>query len=210
MTIPAAYVLSRHSHLSRLPVRQRQTRSGAGVPKLGHGSSYGVSHVVGWVIVIILAALAAAVVIYVLRRILPLGRGFWAAFRWQAARTVVEPSAADDESGLLKAVESGQSALRRLDDARSAIIACYVAMEESLARAGTARAAADTPDELLARAALRGLVTGGAAARLTALFYEARFSSHPMRPAARDAAEQALGELAVSLGDTGVARVRDT
>lgn len=74
-------------------------------------------------------------------------------------------------------------------------------MEQSLAQAGTARAAADTPDELLARAARLGLVRTDAAARLTALFYEARFSSHPMPPAQRDEAQQALAELADSLRD---------
>jgi hypothetical protein len=202
--IPVAYLVSRHAHLSRIPVPPRQTGSPA-VPRHGHDAGY----VAGWVIVIILALLAAAVVIYVLVRVLPLSRGFWAGLRWRAARAVAEPAPADDESDLLEAVQSGRSALRRLDDARSAIIACYVAMEESLARAGTARAAADTPDELLARAAARGLVTGAAPARLTALFYEARFSSHPMRPTARDAAEHALGELAVVLGDANVTRVRD-
>jgi hypothetical protein len=199
VAIPAAYLLSRHAHLRTLPLPPRQTSSSTRLPKAGHD----ISQFAGWVIVIILAALAAAIVIYVLVRILPLGLGFWGGLRWRAARTEVEAAAADDESDLREAVESGQSALRRLDDARSAIIACYVAMEESLARAGTARAEADTPDELLARAAGRGLVTGGAAARLTALFYEARFSSHPMLPGARDAAEQALAELALSLGDAG-------
>ena len=49
-------------------------------------------------------------------------------------------------------MESGRSALRTVDDARAAIIACYVAMENSLAERGAARAVADTPDELLARA----------------------------------------------------------
>jgi hypothetical protein len=78
-----------------------------------------------------------------------------------------------------------------------------VAMEQSLAEAGTARAAADTPDELLTRAAARGLVRGGAAARLTGLFYEARFSSHLMVRSQRDDAEQALADLAASL--TGLA-----
>jgi hypothetical protein len=74
-------------------------------------------------------------------------------------------------------------------------------MEDSLARAGTPRAAADTPDELLARAAGQGLVQGSAAERLTALFYEARFSSHPMLRADRDDAERALAELAAGFGD---------
>ncbi len=44
------------------------------------------------------------------------------------------------------------------------------------------------------------------AARLTALFYEARFSSHPLSRGQRDAAEQALDELAAGLGEAGAAR----
>jgi hypothetical protein len=106
---------------------------------------------------------------------------------------------AEDPEDLREAVESGRLALRTLDDARAAIIACYVAMETSLAERGAARAVADTPDELLARATTSGLVRGTAAARLTALFYEARFSSHPLGRGQRDAAEQALDELAAAL-----------
>jgi hypothetical protein len=105
----------------------------------------------------------------------------------------------EDSEELREAVESGRSALRTVDDARAAIIACYLAMEQSLAERGTARGLADTPDELLSRARARGVVRGTAAARLTALFYEARFSSHPLGPAQRDAAEQALDELAAAL-----------
>jgi len=107
----------------------------------------------------------------------------------------------EDPQDLREAVESGRSALRTLDDARAAIIACYVAMEASLAERGTARAVADTPDELLARAMDTGLVHGTAARRLTSLFYEARFSSHPLDRSQRDAAEQALDELAAALDD---------
>ena len=77
-------------------------------------------------------------------------------------------------------MESGRSALRTVDDARAAIIACYLAMETSLAERGAARGVADTPGELLTRATESGLVRGTAAGRLTALFYEARFSSHPL------------------------------
>jgi hypothetical protein len=108
-------------------------------------------------------------------------------------------AAEDDEENLREAVESGQAALRELDDARAAIIACYLAMERSLAHAGAARDVAETPDELLARAAGAGLVRGRAAGRLTALFYEARFSSHPLPDSARTAAQRALSELAASL-----------
>jgi len=117
------------------------------------------------------------------------------------SRPVQEFIAADPED-LREAVESGRSALRALDDARAAIIACYLAMEASLAERGTARAVADTPDELLARATASGLVHGSAAARLTALFYEARFSTHPLDRRQRDAAEQALDDLAADLAET--------
>jgi hypothetical protein len=87
------------------------------------------------------------------------------------------------------------------DDARAAIIACYLAMEHTLAERGTARGLADTPDELLARAARSGLVRGAAPRRLTALFYEARYSSHPLGADQRVTASRALDELAAELRD---------
>jgi hypothetical protein len=93
----------------------------------------------------------------------------------------------------------GQRALLEMDDARAAIIACYLAMEESLARAGTARASAETPDELLGRAARTLLISRGAAAQLTSLFYEARFSSHPLDDAQKGGAQKALAELVAAL-----------
>ena len=127
----------------------------------------------------------------------------WWARRFQSAgHARKDDFIAEDSEDLREAVESGRSALRTIDDARAAIIACYLAMEASLAERGTARAIADTPDELLARARATGIVRGTAAARLTALFYEARFSSHPPDHRQRDAAQQALDELAVALAQT--------
>jgi hypothetical protein len=126
----------------------------------------------------------------------------WWARRFQPAlRGRHREFLAEDPEDLREAVESGRSALRTVDDARAAIIACYVAMEGSLAQRGAARAVADTPDELLARATASGLVRGTAAPRLTALFYEARFSSHPLGRGQRDAAERALDEIAAALAE---------
>jgi len=113
-----------------------------------------------------------------------------------------------DAQDLLEVVESGRSALRAIDDARAAIIACYVAMEASLDEHGAARVIADTPDELLTRATAMGIVRGTAAARLTAIFYEARFSSHPLARGHRDAAGQALAELAAELAEAEAAGTR--
>src|SRR5258708_11652170 len=72
-------------------------------------------------------------------------------------------------------------------------------MERSRADRGTARTVADTPDELLARAVAAGTVRGAAAGRLTALFYEARFSTHPLGAGQRDTASAALDDLADEL-----------
>jgi len=116
--------------------------------------------------------------------------------RRPAVPLVIEDVSAEE---LREAVAEGRAALAGIDDARAAIIACYVAMERSLGERGTARAAADTPDELLARAVAAGVVRGGAAGRLTALFYEARFSTHPLGSGQRDAASAALDELAAEL-----------
>jgi hypothetical protein len=105
----------------------------------------------------------------------------------------------DEAEELRHAVESGRTALRQVDDARAAIIACYLAMEGSLGKAGTARAVAETPDELLGRAAASGLIHGPAAARLTGLFYEARFSSHLLPASVKDDAGQALEAISAEL-----------
>jgi hypothetical protein len=110
----------------------------------------------------------------------------------------------DDDEKMREAVESGRRALRTFDDAQAAIIACYVAMEASLSTAGTARGAAETPYELLARAAGSGLLQGGASGRLTALFYEARYSSHALPSSARDEAVQALDEISAELARRSV------
>ncbi len=111
-----------------------------------------------------------------------------------------EQDDADTPADLARAVDSGRQALREVDDdARAAIIRCYLAMEASLAGAGAARDVAETPDELLGRAVSAELVDPAPAGRLTTLFYEARFSTHPMPPQRRDDAERALAGLAASL-----------
>ncbi len=108
-----------------------------------------------------------------------------------------------ERTELRAAVRSGQRALARLDDARAAIIACYLAMERSLTAAGADRTDADTPAEFLDRAAAAGLVRTAAAGQLTGLFYEARFSQHELAGTERSAAEQALRQLDADLAHGG-------
>ncbi len=103
----------------------------------------------GLIAVIVLAAIATCVILVLRARI-----------RVRQPGGYVDEAAEPEDEGLRQAVDSGREALRAVDDARAAIIACYAAMEGSLASAGTARAATETPDELLTRAAAAGLIRG--------------------------------------------------
>ncbi len=91
----------------------------------------------GLLVVVLVAAVAVSI--------------WWAARLHRPAVPLVIEDVSTEE--LREAVAEGRAALAGIDDARAAIIACYVAMERSLAERGTARAAADTPDELLTRSA---------------------------------------------------------
>ena len=197
IAIPAAYLLSR---LARTTLKPRPAPKNTGSAPRPAGLFHGAHGSVGGLVVtLILLALVAAAVIYAVAWFLRTHRWTWAGRRPRAPGLALPP---EDEAGggdLREAVESGRTALRLIEDARAAIIACYAAMEQSLASAGTARAAADTPGELLARAGAQGLIRTAAAARLTALFCEARFSTHPVLPRQRDDAQQALADLAASL-----------
>lgn len=142
---------------------------------------------------LIIALLAASIVAWYRAMSLRLSR--------RKSRLSAGPDSGIDEAAdeLARAVESGRIALRDIDEARAAIIACYVAMEQSLAEAGAARGAAETPDELLVRAVAADLVPPGPAGLLTELFYEARYSTHPMPTSKRDQAGQALADIAAGL-----------
>jgi hypothetical protein len=115
--------------------------------------------------------------------------------------TGVEPSPVQDDQDqqvLAEAMSAGRRALEG-DDARAAIIACYAAMEESLAEAGVARGRAESPAELLGRATSGGLLRGAGPYTLAGLFREARFSTHPMGTEQMHAARAALDECTAQL-----------
>jgi hypothetical protein len=179
-----------HLHFFSGPGRLPPPRTlKTGVLPLTRPGRGGTLHIPLWPILyaLLIIAIVAAVVVSI----------WWSTrLRRPAAPLVIEDVSTEE---LRAAVAEGRAALAGIDDARAAIIACYVAMERRLADRGTARGAADTPDELLARAVASGAVRGGAAGRLTALFYEARFSTHPLGAGQRDAASAALDELADEL-----------
>jgi Domain of unknown function (DUF4129) len=109
-------------------------------------------------------------------------------------------------SPLAAAVAAGTAALGATADPREAIIACYAAMEATLAAAGSPRRAADTPEELLSRAEGDGIIRTPAARRLTALFREARFSPHRLADSQRRAALAALDDIGRDLAGHGTGR----
>ncbi|KMO95195.1 DUF4129 domain-containing protein [Streptomyces roseus] len=110
-----------------------------------------------------------------------------------------------EQERLAHAVDSGRRALLEAADARAAVIACYAAMEESLAASGVDRHVSDSPQDLLERAVAGGLPAGTAATTLTALFREARYSTHAMDAGHRDLAAAALAEISDGLRPTGTA-----
>jgi Domain of unknown function (DUF4129) len=162
-------------------------------PSPGPVSSAQVSKAVGPIVEYVLLALLTIALIAVLAVLLR---------RWREQRQAVDADLTpeDDEGEMLRrAAEAGRAALRAIPESRRAIIACYLAMEGSLGLAGAARGLAETPDELLARASAAGLLHGDAAARLTALFYGARFSERPVPDSARLEALTALDAILADL-----------
>ncbi|MHA6759507.1 DUF4129 domain-containing protein [Streptacidiphilus sp. PAMC 29251] len=105
-----------------------------------------------------------------------------------------------DEEALSAAVSAGRLALHG-EDVRAAVIACYAAMEDSLARSGLGRRASDSPADLLQRAGAAGLLVGLAPQELAALFREARYSSHPMTQAELVRARNALDDISRLLAE---------
>ncbi|MCM6772854.1 DUF4129 domain-containing protein [Nocardia sp. CDC159] len=111
-----------------------------------------------------------------------------------AAPEAPAPTPAEPPVSLAEVAEMGLAAMTAPgQDAREAIIACYVAMEQGLALAREAAPlASDTPSEVLARAFDRGALHDASARELVALFEEARFSPHAMLEWQRMRAEQLL------------------
>ena len=158
----------------------------------------------------VLLAIAAATAVYVVWRLallvvrlvglrLPASRG-------GAVSTPYDPgdeSAEDAETALRKRLAEDltmlSAGIEDVPDPREAVIACYARMERALAEAGSARRADEAPLELLARVLAEQYVPEGDVRRLTELFEEARFSSHPVTDEMRAAARRSLANVADAL-----------
>ncbi|MGV9279191.1 DUF4129 domain-containing protein [Streptomyces sp. NPDC003730] len=166
-------------------------------PRLRHGSPEPSSLPLHLVLALAAAVAVALVTVALVRRL----RRFGLRVPQRPGPAGAAPPD-EDARLLLSAVDSGRRALADGgEDAREAVIACYAAMEDALAASGVPRRASDSPADLLSRAVGAGFAPGQAATRLTALFREARYSSHPMDTSHRAAAAAALEALASLLGE---------
>jgi hypothetical protein len=111
------------------------------------------------------------------------------------------PAAAGASDSLVRAAQVGLAEIGDLSrEPREAIIACYAAMEHELAHVpGAAPQDFDTPTEVLARAVEHRALHADNAARLVALFTEARFSAHVMSEQHRRTAVDVLALILAEL-----------
>ncbi|GAA3739408.1 DUF4129 domain-containing protein [Micromonospora maritima] len=188
-TIP--YVPEYPSETPSFPVEPRQA---------GEQTSGGIPDWLVTAAMVLLAAAVLAVVGYVLwtfvggalrrtTRAVPVQRA-----RRSAAGTAREVMAALD-AGLVELDD-------RSTDPRTAVIACWVRLEEAAEEAGVPRLTGDTPTDLVGR-----LLRGGPAAGVPAIasadvldgfahvYREARYATHPVDERTRDQARAALRRL---------------
>ncbi|MEO3775294.1 DUF4129 domain-containing protein [Micromonospora sp. B11E3] len=173
------------------------------------------AHIPGWLgtVALILLGLAIAVA---------LGYLVWTLLRGVARRTsraLPQGRARRTAEGTAREVVAALDAgLVELDDAdvdpRTAVIACWVRLEEAAAAAGVRRRAGDTPTDLVTRllrgdpeAGVPAIVSADVLAEFAHVYREARYATRPVGERTRDQARAALrrlrGELtAVAAGES--------
>ncbi|MEV0156176.1 DUF4129 domain-containing protein [Micromonospora sp. NPDC050686] len=173
------------------------------------------AHVPQWISTVALALLGAAI-------LLALGYAGWAVLRGVVRRTTravpvgrARRTAQGTAQEVVAALDAG---LEELDDQttdpRTAVIACWVRLEEAATEAGVPRLTGDTPTDLVTRL-LRGDPAAGVPAIASAdvlaefahVYREARYATHAVDERTRDQARAALrrlrGELTVAAGEPG-------
>jgi hypothetical protein len=115
-------------------------------------------------------------------------------------RNPTRPAARDqDDEALDHAIAAGVEGLESEPDPRRAVIKAYAGMEHALAKDGLPRSPSETPVEYLRRALERLSASTAATTRLTALFEQAKFSTHVIDEPMRQEALAALGDLRTEL-----------
>lgn len=144
-----------------------------------------------WTAVVIGAALAAPMLVMLLRMITRPGDG-----PPEPQPVQERPASADEVRAALRA---GLTGLDAGDDPRRAVIACWLRLEHAAAGAGTPRLAADTTADLVARLLAAHQVGGPALDRLAAAYSQARYAPHEVDESLRVTARRALAEVDAEL-----------
>jgi hypothetical protein len=116
--------------------------------------------------------------------VIALGGAVMATRRLQAQAS----STGAGTDALVSAIDAALADLDGEGDPRAVIIAAYARLLDGFASAGVGRQNAETPFEHLRRGLAELEVRPAPAERLTALFVEARFSTHPLGELERDEA----------------------
>lgn len=119
----------------------------------------------------------------------------------------------DEDESMAKAMRAARAAVldQTITDPRSAIVACFAAMEDALSDRGGAVSPreSDTPTEVLHRGIERASLPEDPAFTLLRLFRVARFSTHPITDQDRGDADDSLRELLRALGSPASRRSGD-
>lgn len=113
-----------------------------------------------------------------------------------------QPSQAEADE-VREAVRAGLADIDAGGDARRAVIACWLRLERAAAAAGTARLAADTPADLVARLLAAHRVSDRALARLADAYRLARYAPAEVAEERLETARLALSEIDRQLARTG-------
>jgi hypothetical protein len=125
---------------------------------------------------VLIAAGGLVLLVLAVGAVAPLARG-----RFGASRVGDE----SDVEGLSRVLDESIDDLMAEPDPRRAVIAAYARMESGLAARGHGRHTFEAPLEYLARLLTGATEDRESIRRLTALFERAKFSSHPIGPAAK-------------------------
>lgn len=104
-----------------------------------------------------------------------------------------------DPAALREAVRAGLADLDAGADPRKAVIACWLRLERAAAVAGTARLAADTPEDLVLRLLAAHRVDQATLEDLAAAYRRARYAPAEVPAELADSARQALAAVAAQL-----------
>ena len=169
----------------------------------GHSWSLHVPwHLLGELLLIAIVAVIAVGVALVVRQVL---RNRLSIRRTPAAALPAYPDpvvAEDLATDVRRAFDQAWDGLRG-GDARAAVIACWVSLEQIAQAAGFVRLPADTATDLGTRLLSRLPLDTDALQTLTELYREARFSTHPMTAGSVATARQSLAALRAELSGAG-------